>query len=359
MDRENNGEHSGAYKKGRGAQLNTRNRFHARESVREHPEGIDDWSDDDQPTVHMEQEAKSLVNRVDSPDVGMWYSMNPYQGCEHGCIYCYARNAHEYLGFSAGLDFERKIVVKINAPQLLRQFLMKPGWEAVPISLSGNTDCYQPAERKYRLTRALLAVCREFNQPVGIITKNAGVLQDKDILTDMGAKRLVSVLVTITTLQEDLRRSMEPRTTTAAQRLGVINELSKLGVRTGVMIGPVIPGLNDHEIQRILKAAADAGAAFSAYTFVRLNGAISILFRDWLIKNFPDKADKVWHLIQDGHGGQVNDSRFGLRMKGEGRMAEMVSQQFKKYSSLYKLGHGEWEHDRSLFSLPGRQMRLF
>jgi DNA repair photolyase len=291
--------------------------------------------------------------------VGMWYSMNPYQGCEHGCIYCYARNAHEYLGFSAGLDFERKIVVKTNAPQLLRHFLMKPGWEAVPISLSGNTDCYQPAERKYRLTRALLSVCREFNQPVGLITKNAAILQDKEILADMGPKRLASVLVTITTLQEDLRRRMEPRTTTAAQRLGIIHDLSELGVRTGVMIGPVIPGLNDHEVQRILKAAADAGASFAAYTFVRLNGAISILFRDWLLKNFPDRADKVWHMIQDGHGGKVNDSRFGLRMKGEGQMADMVAQQFRKYRALYGLDNKEWEHDRTLFSLPGRQMRLF
>lgn len=347
------------YKKGRGAQFNTRNKFHTQESVREHPEAVDDWSDTDQPTVHMEQEAKSLVNRVDSPDVGMWYSMNPYQGCEHGCIYCYARNSHEYLGFSAGLDFERKIVVKVNAPDLLRKFLMKPGWEAVPISLSGNTDCYQPAERKYRLTRGLLSVCREFNQPVGLITKNSGVLQDKDILSDMGPKRLASVLVTITTLQEGLRRDMEPRTTTAAQRLGIIKELSEAGVHTGVMIGPVIPGLNDQEIQRILKAAADAGASFAAYTFIRLNGAVSILFRDWLQKNFPDRADKVWHLIQDGHGGQVNDSRFGIRMKGEGQMAGMIAQQFKKYRALYGLNGEGWEHDRSRFALPGRQLRIF
>jgi DNA repair photolyase len=231
----------GEYKKGRGAQFNTKNSFDRQEHRREHPEAIDDWTEPAPDTIFLEQEAKSLVNKVDSPDVGMSYSMNPYQGCEHGCIYCYARNAHEYLGFSAGLDFEQKIVVKRNAAQLLRKFLMRPGWEVTPISLSGNTDCYQPAEQRYRITRSLLEVCREFNQPVGIITKNASILRDTDILKDLGEKNLVSVLVTITSLQEDLRRRMEPRTTTATQRLKIIGRLSEAGIRTGVMIGPVIP----------------------------------------------------------------------------------------------------------------------
>jgi len=347
------------YKKGRGAQFNTRNRFHAQEQVKEHPEAIDDWTASTPDTVFLEQDAKSLVNKVDSPDVGMWYSMNPYQGCEHGCIYCYARNAHEYLGFSAGLDFEQKIVVKRNAPQLLRKFLMRPGWEVTPISLSGNTDCYQPAEQRYRITRGLLEVCREFNQPVGIITKNASILRDIDILREMGEKRTVSVLVTITTLQEELRRRMEPRTTTAAQRMRIIETLSAAGVHVGVMIGPVIPGLNDHELQRILKMAASKGATFAAYTFVRLNGAIQLLFRDWLEKNYPDRADKVWHLIQDGHDGKVTDSRFGIRMKGEGPMADMIAQQFRKYTAAYGLNQDRWELDCSHFALPGRQMRLF
>jgi DNA repair photolyase len=347
------------YKKGRGAQFNTRNRFDAREQAREHPEAIDDWTESTPDTVFLEQEAKSLVNKVDSPDVGMWYSMNPYQGCEHGCIYCYARNAHEYLGFSAGLDFEQKIVVKRNAPQLLRKFLLKPGWEATPISLSGNTDCYQPAERKFRITRSLLEVCREFHQPVGIITKNAAVLRDIDILQEMAAKNTVSVMVTITTLQETLRRRMEPRTTTAEQRMRIIETLSAVGVPVGVMIGPVIPGLNDHEMQGILKMAAARGASFSAYTFVRLNGAIQFLFRDWLLKNYPDRADKVWHLIQDGHDGKVTDSRFGTRMRGEGPMADIIAQQFRKYTAAYDLHHGRSPLDSSLFALPGRQMRLF
>jgi len=219
-------EEESSYLKGRGAQFNPRNRFLKNERVREHIEAIDDWTEPNVETVYLEDQAKSIVNKVESPDVGMWYSMNPYQGCEHGCIYCYARNAHEYWGYSAGLDFERKIIVKKNAPQLLRKFLMHKNWEPVPISLSGNTDCYQPAEKKFRLTRQLLEVCNEFNQPVGMITKNAGILRDKDLLQEMAKKNLVSILVSITSFDEDLRRAMEPRTTTAKQRLRVIKELS-------------------------------------------------------------------------------------------------------------------------------------
>src|SRR5690606_23241038 len=285
---------------------------------------IDSWEEENIATQYIEQQAKTIVNKVESPDVGMSYSMNAYAGCEHGCIYCYARNAHEYWGYSAGLDFERKIIVKINAPQLLRKQLMHSKWEVMPIMLSGNTDCYQPAERKYRLTRGLLEVCNEFNQPVGILTKNSAILNDKDILQELARKNLVRAMVSITSFNEELRRVMEPRTATAVQRLRVIEELSKAGVRMGIMMGPMIPGLNEHEMQRIMKAAADAGATFTAYTFIRLNGAIKFLFRDWLYKNFPDRADRVWHLIEQSHDGQVNDSRWGLRMRGEGAIAEMV-----------------------------------
>ncbi len=347
------------YRSGRGAQFNTHNRFRKDQQVREHAEGIDDWEEQDLATQYLEQESRSIVNKVESPDVGMSYSMNPYAGCEHGCIYCYARNAHEYWGFSAGLDFEQKIIVKKNAPALLRRFLMRPGWDATPIVLSGNTDCYQPAEQKYRLTRALLDVCQEFNQPVGIITKNARILKDKDLLSGMARKGLVSVLVSITSLDEDLRRVMEPRTTTAGQRLRVIRELSQAGVRVGVMMGPMIPGLNEHEMQRIMKAARDGGATFTAYTFIRLNGAVKLLFHDWLYKNFPDRADKVWHLIEQSHGGKVNDSRFGVRMRGEGNIAQLVSQQYKKYGKLYGMNAEEWSLNRSLFRRPGEQGRLF
>jgi len=347
------------YLAGRGAQFNTKNRFLKDERTREHIEGIDDWSDENVPTQYLEQESKTIVNKVDSPDVGMMYSMNPYAGCEHGCIYCYARNVHEYWGYSAGLDFERKIIVKKNAPQLLRKFLMHPKWDATPIMLSGNTDCYQPAEQIYRLTRGLLEVCNEFNQSVGILTKNSWILKDKDILQDMARKRLVSAMVSITSFNEDLRRVMEPRTTTAKQKLKVINELSNAGVRMGVMMGPMIPGLNEHEMQRIMKEARDNGATFTAYTFIRLNGAIKFLFHDWLYKNFPDRADKVWHLVEQSHDGKVNDTRWGVRMRGEGPIAKIVSQQYKKYGKLYGMNAEEWHLDTTIFRRPGEQGKLF
>ncbi|MFT3676158.1 MAG: PA0069 family radical SAM protein [Chitinophagaceae bacterium] len=347
------------YLQGRGAQINTPNRFLKDQRTREHVEGIDDWSEENISTQYLEQEAKSIVNKVDSPDVGMGYSMNPYAGCEHGCIYCYARNVHEYWGYSAGLDFERKIIVKKNAPALLRKFLMNPKWQSIPIMLSGNTDCYQPAEQQYRLTRRLLEVCNEFNQPVGILTKNSWILKDKDILQQMAAKNIVSAMVSITSFNEDLRRVMEPRTTTAQQKLKVIRELSEAGVRMGIMMGPMIPGLNEHEMQRIMKEARDNGATFTAYTFIRLNGAIKLLFHDWLYKNFPERADKVWHLVEQSHNGKVNDSRWGVRMRGEGSIAELVAQQYKKYGKLYGMNAEEWSLDTSQFRRPGEQGRLF
>jgi DNA repair photolyase len=355
--RKNNDNDS--YITGRGAQINTPNKFMKTSTSREHVEAIDDWEDKPGATTYIEQEAKSIVNKIESPDVGMMYSMNPYAGCEHGCIYCYARNVHEYWGYSAGLDFEQKIIIKKNAPQLLRKFLMHPKWECTPIMLSGNTDCYQPAEQVYCLTRKMIETCHEFNQPVGILTKNSWIIRDKDLLQEMAKKKLVSAMVSITSFNEDLRRVMEPRTTTAKQKLKVIEELSSAGVRMGVMMGPMIPGLNEHEMQRIMKAAADAGATFTAYTFIRLNGAIKILFRDWLYKNFPDRADKVWHLIEQSHGGQVNDTRWNTRMRGEGSIADMVAQQYKKYGKLYGMNAEEWKLNTSSFRRPGEQGRLF
>ena len=354
-----NKEEPDQYLRGRGAQINTKNRFLKDEISKEHVEGIDDWTETNHATQYIEQECKTIVNKVESPDVGMMYSMNPYAGCEHGCIYCYARNVHEYWGYSAGLDFERKIIVKKNAAQLLRKFLMDPKWECVPIGLSGNTDCYQPAEQHYRITRSILEVCNEFNQPVGMITKNAGMLRDKDLIKEMAKKKLVSILVSITSFNEELRRLMEPRTTTANQRLRTIRELSAEGVRMGVMMGPMIPGLNEHEMQRIMKEAKENGATFTAYTFIRLNGAIKFLFHDWLYKNFPDRADKVWHLIESSHDGKVNDSRWGVRMRGEGNIAEIVRQQYKKYGKLYGMNAERWELDCSNFRRPGEQGRLF
>jgi DNA repair photolyase len=359
MEHPNDDRADDGYKKGRGAQFNTKNKFFRNEVTREHVEGVDDWEEPEVPTQYIEIFPKTIVNKVDSPDVGMMYSMNPYQGCEHGCIYCYARNSFEYWGYSAGLDFESKILVKKNAPELLRKFLMNPKWSPVPIMLSGNTDCYQPAEQKFRLTRKLLEVCNEFNQPVGILTKNAWIIRDKDILQEMARKNILSAMVSVTSFDDKLRRAMEPRTVTAKQRLKVIEELSNAGVRMGIMMGPMIPGLNEHELQRIMKAGKDAGATFTAYTFIRLNGAIKTLFHDWLYKNFPDRADKVWHLIEASHGGKVNDSEWGRRMRGDGNIAQIVSQQYKKYGKLYGMNEERWELDTSIFRRLGEQGSLF
>jgi DNA repair photolyase len=349
----------GKYHEGRGAQINTRNRFLRQEYAKEHVEAIDEWIETDEATIFLEENAKSLVNKVDSPDVGMWYSMNPYQGCEHGCIYCYARNAHEYWGYSAGSDFEHKIMVKTNAAQLLRKFLDKKDWECKPISLSGNTDCYQPAERKYKISRSLLEVALEYHQPIGIITKNAGILRDVDLLQEMAVQNLVSVMVSITTFNEALRRAMEPRTTTIQQRLRIVETLSARGIPVGVMTAPMIPGLNDHEMPALLKAAREAGASMAGYTVVRLNGAVKLLFHDWLYKNFPDRADKVWHQVEACHGGKVNDSDFGRRMRGEGAEAELIHSQFKLHTHRLGLNEERSELDTTRFRRPGAQLALF
>ena len=343
----------------RGALINTRNRFARQTLSTEHTDAIDEWISPLAKTQYIEQEAKSLVNKIDSPDVGMSYSMNPYSGCEHGCVYCYARNSHEYLGYSAGLDFESKIIVKTNAPQLLRKFLSQPKWEGQPITLSGNTDCYQPAERHYQLTRKLLEVCDAFNQPVSLITKNGGILRDKDILQKLAKRKLTSVMVSITSMDESLRQKMEPRTTTAEWRFRIIRELSEAGVPVGVMVGPVIPGLTDHQLQKILWNAAASGASFASYTMVRLNGAVKDIFQHWLQTQFPEKAEKVWHLIEEAHGGQVNDSRFGVRMTGEGPVADIINQQFKKYCQAYRLQTKGFKLNSKKFCVPGKQLSFF
>ena len=345
--------------KGRGAQFNTPNRFLKERITRDETTGIDEWEEPPVTTQYIEQEVKSIVNKVDSPDVRMDYSMNPYAGCEHGCIYCFARNVHEYWGYSAGLDFETKIIVKKNAADLLYKFLMQKSWQGTPIMLSGNTDCYQPAEQTYRITRQLLEVCEKFKQPVGIITKNAYIINDIDILSKLAENRLVSVLFSITSLHEELRRVLEPRTTTSRQKFKVMRQLTDAGIRVGVMMGPMIPGLNDHEMSAIMKTAKDHGAKFTAYTFIRLNGALPALFKDWLYKTFPDRAEKIWHQMEESHDGKVNDSRWGKRMRGEGNIAEIIAQQYKKFGKLYGLNADEWSLNTSLFMRPGQQLNLF
>jgi DNA repair photolyase len=326
------------YFKGRGAQIKTGNKFLKEQYVTEHIEGLDEPLMSSPQTQVFYETPKNIVNKVSSPDLGMMYSMNPYQGCEHGCIYCYARNTHEYWGFSAGLDFESKIIVKENAPQLLEKFIMHPNWLPVPISVSGNTDCYQPLERKFEITRNILKVFAQYRHPLGMITKNSLILRDVDILSDLAKDNLVHVFISITSLNEDLRRVMEPRTASAMKRLKTVEGLSKAGVPVGIMTAPIIPGLNHHEIPEIIKAAADHGALTAGMTIVRLNGSIGKIFEDWLRKNFPDRFDKVWNQICDMHGGSVNDSQFGRRMSGEGNFADVIHQLFDVSKKKYFAG---------------------
>jgi DNA repair photolyase len=346
------------YFKGRGSQIKTGNRFLKAEYVTDHMEGLDEPLFTAPTTQIFLETAKKVVNKVTSPDLGMMYSLNPYQGCEHGCIYCYARNTHEYYGFSAGLDFESKIIVKKNAPSLVEKFLLHPEWQAVPISLSGNTDCYQPQERKFEITRSLLKIFAQYRHPVGIITKNSLIIRDLDLLTDLSKNNLVHVYISITTLDEDLRRIMEPRTASAFKRLQTVEALAKAGVPVGIMNAPIIPGLNHHEIPGILKAAADHGALAAGMTIVRLNGAIGKIFEDWLKKNFPDRFDKVWNQICSMHGGNVNDSQFGRRISGEGNYADVIHQLFKSSRKKYFEGRKMPSMDLTKFR-KGGTLNLF
>ncbi|SHJ63838.1 DNA repair photolyase [Maribacter aquivivus] len=314
--------------KGRGAQKNTNNKFSAYSY-----ETRDDFLEfcrvegeiaDRNKTQYIPVFPKTIVNKVTSPDVGMSYSMNMYQGCEHGCIYCYARNAHEFWGYSAGLDFERKIMVKHDAPKLLEAKLRSKSWKPSTIVLSGNTDCYQPAEQEFQITRKCLEIFLKYRHPVGIITKNALILRDLDILKELNEYGLVGVNISVTSLSEETRRILEPRTTTIKKRLEAIQVLSEHGIPVNAMLAPIIPGINSHEILSLAKAVSEHGALSMAFTVVRLNGSIGEIFTDWIRKTLPDKAEKVLHQIQECHGGRLNDSRFGLRSRGDGIIATQI-----------------------------------
>lgn len=346
------------YFRGRGAQIRSENKFLKAQYVTEHIEGLDEPLFSAPTTQIFYENPKKIVNKVTSPDLGMMYSTNPYQGCEHGCIYCYARNTHEYWGFSAGLDFESKIIVKKNAPQLLEKFILHPAWNPVPISVSGNTDCYQPMERKMEITRNMLKVFARYRHPLGMITKNSLVLRDLDLLKDLAQDNLVHVYISITTLDEELRRTMEPRTASAVKRLQTVEALAKAGVPVGIMNAPIIPGLNHHEIPKVLKAAADHGALSAGMTVVRLNGSIGKIFEDWLRKNFPDRFDKVWNQICNLHGGSVNDSEFGRRMTGEGNFAEAIHQLFRTSKKKFFAGRSMPPIDLTKFR-KGGNLSLF
>ncbi|MGV3538446.1 MAG: PA0069 family radical SAM protein [Rufibacter sp.] len=346
--------------KGRGAQYNPANPYLKNEYVVEHLEGVDEpWTFHGK-TEFLTEYPKKLVNEIDSPDLGLVYSMNPYQGCEHGCIYCYARNSHAYWGLGAGIDFEQKIIIKENAPQVLKEQLNHPKWKVRPIMLAGNTDCYQPIEAKKKITRQLLEVLLQHRHPVSLITKNALILRDLDLLQELSRLQLVHVSVSITTLQEELRQKLEPRTATGARRLAVVKSLSEAGVPVNVMVAPIIPGLNDQEVPAILQASAEAGALRAAYTIVRLNGAIGPLFEDWVQKAYPDRAAKVLDQIKSCHGGTLNDSQFGRRMSGEGKWADMIRSLFQVTYQRYFKGREMPAYDLTAFTPSGgKQLSMF
>jgi DNA repair photolyase len=318
-------EHRDAIR-GRGAAENPANRFEALSYVHDH-----EWTDSEDPapqTQFMKDPSRSLITYNDSPDVGFEAGINPYRGCEHGCIYCFARPTHEYLGFSAGLDFETKILVKQDAPALLRRELSSSRWTPQVLAMSGVTDPYQPVERRLKLTRQCLEVLAQFRNPVVIITKNYLVTRDIDLLAELARHQAAAVYLSVTTLDSRLARTMEPRTSPPTRRLAAIEALTQAGVSTGVLVAPVIPGLTDHELPAIIAAAAKAGARFAGYVPLRLPYAVAPLFEQWLTQHHPQKKDKVLNRIRAIRGGKLNDPRFGSRMKGEGIFAEQIAALF-------------------------------
>lgn len=352
--------------KGRGSPLKPENRFlpvHA-EPDYEHFENDEEFLEELRtvPTEFLADTSKSVVTQNDSPDIPFRYSLNPYRGCEHGCAYCYARPGHEYLGLNAGIDFESKILVKEQAPALFREFLARDGWQPELIMLSGVTDCYQPAERRFRLTRGCLEVALEARQPLALITKNALVLRDLDLLSQLAAHRLVSIAVSVTTLDEGLARTMEPRTSRPAARLRAIRELTQAGVPVHAMLAPLIPGLNDHEVPQLMQAVREAGALRAGFVLLRLPLAVAPVFRDWLERALPTHAERIENLIRGTRGGQLNVSRFGERMRGTGHIAEQIEQTFRVFARKHGLDQPLPKLDFSQF-LPPRnaagQRRLF
>src|SRR6266480_1595921 len=327
--------------RGRGASWSPANRF---EKLHVDLKDVDvvhgNLDDEERPrraTQFFRDGTKTIITRNNSPDVGFDTSLNPYRGCEHGCIYCYARPTHEYLGFSAGLDFERRIMVKEDAPALLRQALAAPRWEPQVVALSGNTDCYQPLERRLGITRRCLEVFAEFRNPVSAITKSALVARDADLFTELARHGAAHVLFSVTTLDPELARRMEPRAARPARRLEAMAALARAGVPVGVLIGPVIPGLNDAEIPRILEAAALAGAQSASWVLLRLPKPVDELFERWLEERYPERRARVLARIRETRGGRLSDSTFGRRQRGEGEYAEQIAALFTAVAKKHGL----------------------
>lgn len=352
--------------KTRGTSLNPQNRFQPVATDRDHDDGWyrdpeDEICPDSMATEVMNETVRSIISRNNSPDIPFEQSVNPYRGCEHACIYCFARPSHAYWDMSPGLDFETRLIAKHNAAERLRETLDKPGYRVSPIALGMNTDAYQPVEREREITRDLLKVMCEYRHPVSLITKGALILRDLDLLSDLARDQLCSVTISLTTLSNDLKRRMEPRTAAPATRLKVIERLREAGIPVGLIIGPVIPFINDHEIEAILEAAANAGAEQAGWIMLRLPYELDELFQDWLQRHFPDRAGRVMNRIHDLRGGKSYDSTFGSRMTGQGPYSDLIRQRFR--NKVRKLGLNSHEQDSlrtDLFRHPaGDQMALW
>lgn len=330
-------------------------------------EDLDDgWHQDPIPDaiptdIRIEQ-ARSVISFNRSPDLPFDRSINPYRGCEHGCIYCFARPSHAYLGLSPGLDFETRLIARSNAAEVLRQELSKPRYKVATLALGTNTDPYQPCERDLGVTRACLEVLRDFNHPIAVVTKGSLIERDLDILSEMAAKGLARVGISVTTLDPDLSRRMEPRAPTPARRLAIINRLAEAGVPVRIMTSPIVPGLTDHELEALLAAGAEAGADAASWIMLRLPREVSQLWQDWLAEHEPGRAAKVMARLREMHGGRDYDPRWGARMRGEGEYAEMIGRRFKMACKRMGLAQRSSDLRQDLFQVPpqaGDQLRLF
>ena len=347
--------------KGRGASSNTDIRFESQKFIPEPGEDESILSEEERPllrTQFIRDFSKSIVAENDSPDIPFRYSVNPYRGCEHGCAYCYARPTHEYLGFSAGLDFESKIMVKQDAAKLLRERLMAPSWKGEHICFSGNTDCYQPVERRLKITRACLEVMLEYRNPLSVITKNALITRDADLLAPLAKMNAALVVISMTTLDAELCAHLEPRTSRPQARLEAIRTLSSAGIPVSVNVAPVIPGLTDHEMPKILKSAREAGAVSAGMAPVRLPLAVTPIFEEWLSIHRPEKKEKVLQLIKSMRGGKLNDGNFVTRFRGEGAIAANIKKMFEIYSRKEGFDPDRKKLSSDYFSRPGDQLSL-
>ena len=349
-------------RKGRGALSNPSGRFEplAREACDDGWGGLDDELPPLRTTVQTDS-ARTIITRNQSPDVPFDRSINPYRGCEHGCAYCFARPSYAYLGLSPGQDFETRLFAKPQAPALLQKELSQPGYQCRVIALGTNTDPYQPVERKQRIVRAILEILAEYNHPVGIVTKSALITRDVDILAPMAAKRLAKAYLSVTSLDRELSRRLEPRAPLPARRLETIRDLTAAGIPVGVLVAPIIPGLNDGEIEHILGTVAKFGATSAGYVLLRLPHEVKALFKQWLAAHAPTKAKRVMSLVRQTRGGKEYDSRFGSRMKGEGAYAQMIRRRFDVACRRLGLNERSWDLDTKLFCVPariGEQLRL-